>query len=98
MEIRLLLADDCPHVTLVRARLNAALARLRLPAAVRETVVSAAAPLADFAGSPTILVDGRDLFTVGDRAPGLSCRIYQTPAGLQGSPTVEQLVAALRPE
>lgn len=49
-----------------------------------------------FVGSPTVLVNGRDPFADGDVAFGLSCRIYQTPDGLAGTPTVEHLRQALR--
>jgi hypothetical protein len=44
-----------------------------------------------FRGSPTILVDNVDPFA-GESAPfGVSCRVYATDSGLQGSPTVAQL-------
>jgi len=49
-----------------------------------------------FAGSPTIYADGIDLFPTGDDGGALACRIYRTPAGLTGSPTVEQLVDAIK--
>jgi hypothetical protein len=50
-----------------------------------------------FIGSPTVLVDGRDPFTEGTEASfGLTCRVFQTPQGLAGSPTLEQLRNALR--
>ena len=48
-----------------------------------------------FVGSPTILVDGIDPFAVADAPVGLACRVYATPEGLRGSPTVDQLVAVL---
>lgn len=48
-----------------------------------------------FRGSPTVLIDGRDPFANGDEPVGLSCRIYQTPDGSAGSPTLDQLRAAL---
>jgi hypothetical protein len=50
-----------------------------------------------FVGSPTVLVDGHDPFAPGETTFGLSCRVYQTPEGLAGSPTTEQLRSALRP-
>lgn len=50
-----------------------------------------AAEARSFRGSPTILVDGRDVFATGDEPVGLSCRIYPTPDGQAGSPTVDQL-------
>lgn len=48
-----------------------------------------------FRGSPTVLVDGRDPFADGDEPIGMACRIYHTPDGPAGSPTVAQLRAAL---
>jgi hypothetical protein len=49
-----------------------------------------------FAGSPTVLLDGVDPFTTGDEPTGLACRVYATPHGPQGSPTLEQLREVLR--
>ena len=47
-------------------------------------------------GSPTIRVDGEDLFPVPERAGyALGCRMYATPEGLRGSPTTEMLREAL---
>lgn len=48
-----------------------------------------------FAGSPTITLDGNDLFPGSGRSNDLACRIYSTPAGLAGMPTVEQIREAL---
>ena len=51
-----------------------------------------------FPGSPTLQVDGGDLFPGGpaDRvAWGLGCRMYRTPEGLKGAPTSEMLRSAL---
>ncbi len=49
-----------------------------------------------FPGSPTIRVDGEDLFPAPDRAEyALSCRMYATPEGLRRSPTAEMLEEAL---
>ena len=49
-----------------------------------------------FAGSPTITVDGDDLFPTDGRTTDLACRIYFTPSGLAGLPTVGQLTEAMR--
>ena len=51
-----------------------------------------------FPGSPTILVDGRDVDPVGARArPALNCRIYHLPNGkISPIPSREQLEEALR--
>src|SRR5918912_1403413 len=49
-----------------------------------------------FPGSPTIRVDGRDLFPAPEREDWrLVCRVYATPEGLLGSLTVQMLKAAL---
>lgn len=48
-----------------------------------------------FAGSPTITLDGRDMFPSDGATTDLACRIYSTPGGLSGSPTTEQLSEAI---
>ncbi|GAB3069454.1 DF family (seleno)protein [Pedococcus soli] len=48
-----------------------------------------------FTGSPTIWLDGVDPFATSDAVPALACRVYPTPDGLAGSPTVDQLAEAL---
>ncbi|MEX2441754.1 MAG: thioredoxin family protein [Pontimonas sp.] len=49
----------------------------------------------DFRGLPTFLLEGQPLFPVPDSPPGPSCRLYSTPEGLVGSPTLEQLRDAI---
>jgi hypothetical protein len=52
-----------------------------------------------FAGSPTVRVDGKDLFPAREREDWrLGCRVYVTPEGLKGSPTTEMLRKALTKE
>jgi hypothetical protein len=47
-------------------------------------------------GSPTILVDGSDLFPPPDQQPSLSCRLYPDEHGqLRSAPTTAQLRKAL---
>jgi len=48
-----------------------------------------------FHGSPSILVDGVDVFAEPGADVGLSCRVYRSADGLAGAPTLEQLRAAL---
>ena len=48
-----------------------------------------------FHGSPTVLVDGIDPFADERTHVGLACRMFRTPAGIAGSPTVEQLREAM---
>jgi hypothetical protein len=42
-----------------------------------------------------VRVDGRDPFATGGEQVGLACRVYSTPGGLSGSPTVEQFMEVL---
>lgn len=49
-----------------------------------------------FAGSPSILLNGEDPFATSPNEVGLTCRVYSTPDGAAGAPTVAQLVAAVR--
>jgi len=100
MEVRLRYFEGCPHWQTLHDRLREAL-RVEGMASVEpilERVETAeAAERLRFIGSPTILVDGRDAFAGGAEASfGLTCRVYQTPEGLAGSPTVEQLRSALQ--
>lgn len=50
-----------------------------------------------FHGSPTVLVDGVDPFADEKPPIGLVCRVYRTPHGTAGSPTLSQLRRALLP-
>jgi hypothetical protein len=47
-----------------------------------------------FHGSPSFVVDGRDLFP-SDAAPAVACRVYPTQLGLRGAPSLETLRRAL---
>jgi hypothetical protein len=49
-----------------------------------------------FIGSPTVLIDGTDPFAAPGALSGLACRVYTTPEGLAGSPTLDQLTEVLR--
>jgi hypothetical protein len=84
----------CPHWRTADARVRRIAAESG--AAVRgRRVTVAEAP--GFAGSPTILVDGHDPFAAGTWSGGLACRLYATPDGLAGSPTVDQLREVILP-
>jgi hypothetical protein len=47
-------------------------------------------------GSPTITVDGEDLFAADQPPAGLHCRLYPTSNGPAGMPDLPDLIAALR--
>lgn len=95
MHIELLYFDDCPHWATAAERLDGVLANRNLTAERVLVETDEQARELGFRGSPTILIDGRDPFAHGDEPTGLSCRVYPTPTGFAGSPTVEQLEAAV---
>lgn len=45
----------------------------------------------DFHGSPTLRIEGIDPFADGTESAGLACRVYSTPLGPAGAPTIKQL-------
>ncbi len=99
MDLTLLYFDDCPNWHVLDARLGEALRAVAGDAAtirrLQVTTDEQAQELA-FRGSPTLLIDGVDAFAEPDAPVGLSCRVYRTDEGISGSPTVAQLVDALR--
>ena len=98
MEIEILVVPDCPNEKVAAERLRQALDDVGLRGVgftTRVVADQAEAERRGFTGSPTILIDGRDPFAEPGRAPGLACRVYRTPGGLGGAPSVEQLRQAL---
>jgi hypothetical protein len=90
--------DDCPSWEEASRRLRAALDSTgHQDTVIAHTLVASPAEAAQvpFAGSPTILIDGTDLFPSAGRTNELACRVYLTPEGLAGRPTKEQLQQAL---
>lgn len=99
MNIDLLYFEGCPHWELADERL-ASIAAERPDLSVQHHLVDSVeeAERWGFHGSPSILLDGVDLFADADTAVGLSCRVYETPDGPAGAPTLEQLRTALARE
>ncbi len=98
--MELLCSPDCPNRQPARQRLDEALVALGATDAVveaRSVATHEDAEALGFPGSPTFRVDGHDPFPAEETVGGLSCRIYHTPDGPAGVPTVEQLVRALEP-
>jgi len=98
MNIEVLHIDDCPSWVEVGNCLREALDSTgfgETSITYRLLSTSADAAQVPFAGSPTITVDGQDLFPNGGRTVDLACRVYLTPTGLAGLPTTEQLIAAI---
>jgi hypothetical protein len=98
MDVRLLYVDGCPGLTVAEERLREALTRVgRGGESIRRVLVETPedAERLGFIGSPTILLDGRDPFATGHERPALACRLFPTPDGRAGAPTLDQLVEAL---
>lgn len=96
--IELLHIAGCPNSEVTLDRLQRAVANaMPSNAQIKYTLVDSAETAAQvsFAGSPTILLDGVDLFPTDGRTTDLACRIYLTPNGLAGAPTQLQIEAAL---
>jgi len=93
----LLYFDGCPSWQVAEVRLRDALMATGVAELIElvEVTTQEQAQRLGFRGSPSVLVDGRDLFVEPDAAFGMMCRVYSTPDGLRGSPTTEQLVDAL---
>ena len=92
MEITLLYFDGCPNWKIADERL-AQLASERPDVHVTRHLVETAdeAERLAFHGSPSILVDGVDPFAAPGAAVGLTCRLYTTPDGPAGAPSLDQL-------
>ena len=78
-------------------RLQEAIERSGVDAIVAERIIddSTEAAAVGMAGSPTILVDGRDPFGAAGLEPSISCRLYRAGAGVEGAPSVSALIDAL---
>lgn len=91
--------DDCPNWEEAGARTRQALDAVGLTDVPVEYVLvrtGREAMRTGFAGSPTIVVDGEDLFPSDGRTPDLACRVYLTEVGQAGMPTRAQLEQALQ--
>jgi hypothetical protein len=98
MKVELLHIEDCPNWQEAASRFREALGQTGHGAEEIEfTLIDSPRSVADtaFAGSPTLVVNGHDLFPTEGRTADLACRIYATPSGFAGAPTVEQIVEAL---
>lgn len=95
--VQILHVPGCHNLDLARRRVQEAINRLGVDIDVLERVVDTETLAADagMAGSPTILVDGRDVVDPGETGMSLSCRLYRTPTGHEGAPSVDAIVSAL---
>jgi alkylmercury lyase-like protein len=95
MSLEVLHVPGCPNVAPLLERLRQV---TELPVATREITTEVEAIAFGMAGSPTLLVDGRDPFSDPGRACGVACRIYRDERGRAvPTPSVAQLRDALEP-
>ncbi len=98
MRITLSYFEGCPNWQVAYERLTQALSTTGhedlVIELVRVTSEEEAVTLG-FAGSPSIYIDGVDLFAQETPRSGLSCRLYWTPEGAGGAPSLNQLVESL---
>jgi hypothetical protein len=88
----------CPHERLAVDRVQQALARVgkeTLGVELCEVRDEADAQRLGFRGSPTVLIDGVDPFADAREPVGIACRMYRTPGGADGAPSVDQLCDVL---
>src|SRR4028119_251837 len=98
MRVEVLYFDGCPTYLEAESALREVLSVRDMGDEVELVAVNTdeEAQRLRFPGSPTIRVDGRDLFPVPERAEyALGCRMYATPEGMKGSPTAEMVRASL---
>jgi hypothetical protein len=97
MEVSLLYFDGCPNHKDTLVLLNGLLDEASWEGTVQLVNVDSPerALELDFRGSPTVRIDGVDPFLDHDAPPGLSCRIYATGSGFQGTPPEDQLRTAI---
>ncbi|MEO7015124.1 MAG: thioredoxin family protein [Leifsonia sp.] len=98
MRVEILHIDDCPNWQEAGRRTQEALIRTGHGEHVSYCLLATAeqASAAAFAGSPTITVDGADLFPSEGQTGDLACRIYFTSDGIAGLPELDQIVESIR--
>jgi len=98
MKIELLYFDGCPSWENGLKNLEAALQEEGLSASVEmvKVIDDDDAARLKFLGSPHFRVNGRDLWPEERETYSLSCRVYVTPEGVKGFPTVAMLRQQLK--
>ena len=98
MRVEVLYVEGCPTYRTTETLLREVLAKEGIEAKVYLVQVDTneEAERLRFAGSPSIRLNGEEMFPVPEReAWALGCRTYQTPEGLKGWPTREMIGEAL---
>jgi hypothetical protein len=98
MLVELLYFEGCPSWQEALENLKTALAGDHLQAEIQLVKVEddAEAVRLKFLGSPSFRVNGEDLWPEERKRYNLNCRVYSTPQGMKGAPTIEMLREKLR--
>jgi len=93
LNIELLYFDDCPSWKNAIDILEESLKKLGIfqDISLISVETQEEAEQNEFTGSPMIRVNGDDLFPTGQTNYALGCRVYQTPEGYKGWPTVQMV-------
>jgi len=97
-EISLLYFEGCPSWQVVLENVQIVIEIDKIPAEICLIKIESPeqAQQVRFLGSPSFRVNGIDLWPEEREHYTLSCRVYQTPDGLKGSPSIEMLREQLR--
>lgn len=97
MIVELIYESACPNIKAARARLLESFQLVGLPPNWREWDTSRPETPENVRhfGSPTILVNGKDVSESSDRTARNSCRLYATRTGYDTAPAVSQIAGAL---
>lgn len=98
MIVELIYEQSCPNIASARTRLLKAFQRARLTPEWQEWEVNRedTPERARKYGSPTILVNGRDVGGGFPHASANCCRVYHTGSGFETVPAMDTIVNALR--
>jgi len=93
MQIDLLYFDGCPSWQSALENLKAALTAEGMEADINLVKLDGndEATRLKFLGSPSFQANGVDWWPEERKSYNLSCRVYFTPQGMKGAPTVEML-------
>ncbi|MEK6678812.1 MAG: hypothetical protein AABY39_05285 [Nitrospirota bacterium] len=98
MKVELLYFKGCPNISMARKNLNEAFAKADIPAQWDEIDLNDPNMPKELKGygSPTILIDGKDVTGIVAEGESLSCRTYYTAKGeITGAPDAEIIVKAI---
>jgi hypothetical protein len=82
VKVTLLFFDGCPNWQITDTNLATLADELGFELERCQVETDEDAQRLQFRGSPTVLIDGRDVFATGDEPNGLSCRVFRTDRGL----------------